>query len=39
MKRSIWQGWIGAAIAALAIGAGAAQAQPKELTFWTFLAT
>ena len=39
MKRSMWKAWTGAAIAALSIVAGAAQAQPKELTFWTFLAT
>lgn len=39
MKRSTIRQWMGAAMAALALAAGAAQAQPKELTFWTFLAT
>lgn len=34
------KGWRGALFTALMVlGTGAAQAQPKELTFWTFLAT
>ena len=39
MKRSKWISWIGLAATALALVSGVAQAQPKELTFWTFLAT
>jgi ABC-type glycerol-3-phosphate transport system substrate-binding protein len=39
MKRIKWNIWIGVAATTLAIVSGAAQAQPKELTFWTFLAT
>jgi len=39
MNRPKWMNWIGVAVAALGVVAGTAQAQPKDLTFWTFLAT
>jgi len=39
MNRLAWKTWMGVAAATLALASGMAQAQPKELTFWTFLAT
>jgi multiple sugar transport system substrate-binding protein len=39
MRHITWKSLLGAGAMALALVAGVAQAQPKELTFWTFLAT
>ena len=39
MGSTTWKSLFGAGAMALALVAGVAQAQPKELTFWTFLAT
>jgi ABC-type glycerol-3-phosphate transport system substrate-binding protein len=39
MRIAVWKTLLAASAATLQLVAGAVQAQPKELTFWTFLAT